>query len=387
MAAPNLDFRPNPLRAIYVSSTIDQDLIDKLTLGILSMQHESRQPITVYIDSPGGSTSSAGLLMRLLKSTNQDGADPCRIITYATGKAASAAADLLSSGDYAIAMPDTIVHFHGVRYSLSRPVTFEFASYMRDNIEQANFQFAYSLAKRCMERFLFRSLYLRSEVLEHARQLSLDGRVGPVEQLHGLVQALKKRVSTESDELLTVALNRYNKYDQLLSAIVAGMPPPSPDVRLAETEAQILKIILYLELAVNKDSDWALSNIGLKQIQDDFRLLISFVTPEDSPFLLGLASTWAPFLISEATTTTIKSDLANGAQDKIVQEARSAIQPLWFFYFAFCQCLQEGENEFPARDAFWLGLIDEVVGETSLPSLRLLVEHAADATQSRAPEA
>ena len=42
-------------------------------------------------------------LLLLLRLSNQDSSGPCRIITAVTSRAASAAADLLSSGDYALA--------------------------------------------------------------------------------------------------------------------------------------------------------------------------------------------------------------------------------------------------------------------------------------------
>lgn len=42
-----------------------------------------------------------------------------------------------------------------------------------------------------------------------------------------------------------------------------------------------------------------------------------------------------------------------------------------------CHALQEGENELSATDAYWLGLVDEVVGE-ELWNLRLLYEFEED---------
>ena len=44
---------------------------------------------------------------------------------------------------------------------------------------------------------------------------------------------------------------------------------------------------------------------------------------------------------------------------------------------ALCHVLQQGENQLTGTDAFWLGLIDEVVGVKDLPSLRLMIEFAS----------
>jgi enoyl-CoA hydratase/carnithine racemase len=42
-----------------------------------------------------------------------------------------------------------------------------------------------------------------------------------------------------------------------------------------------------------------------------------------------------------------------------------------------CHALQEGENELTAKDAYWLGLIDEVIGE-DLYTIRDLMEYEDD---------
>jgi hypothetical protein len=52
--------------------------------------------------------------------------------------------------------------------------------------------------------------------------------------------------------------------------------------------------------------------------------------------------------------------------------------PLWSFFVSFCHALQQGENELTATDAYWLGLIDEVIGEERLPSFRLVAEYTPD---------
>lgn len=110
MGAPDKHFRPDPERGVFVNAPIDQDLLDRLTPRIVTLQSASRDPISVYIDSPGGSTLTASVLDRLLRASNQDFARPCRIITVVTSTAASAAADLLSSGDYAIAYQGSTVY-------------------------------------------------------------------------------------------------------------------------------------------------------------------------------------------------------------------------------------------------------------------------------------
>lgn len=66
----SVDFRPNPDRAIYLTGTIDQLSVDRLTSSIIGLLTSGREPITLYIDSPGGNTFHAGMLLKLLTSVD-----------------------------------------------------------------------------------------------------------------------------------------------------------------------------------------------------------------------------------------------------------------------------------------------------------------------------
>jgi len=106
-----------------VTGHINQELVYALTPQILRLLHESRDPISVYINSPGGVVANATEILRLLQNPGMDSASACRIITIVTSLAASSAAILLTHGDYAIAYPKSIIHFHGVRSYRQRPIT------------------------------------------------------------------------------------------------------------------------------------------------------------------------------------------------------------------------------------------------------------------------
>ena len=148
MIVPDPNFRPNPSRAIFVLGVIDQPLVERLTPQIITLCRQDREPITAYIDSRGGSVASAESILRLLQSTDQDGASACRLITVVTGHAASAAADLLSSGDYAIAHPESTILYHGVRTSLNDPLTMEIASVITESLKISNDRYAMTLARK-----------------------------------------------------------------------------------------------------------------------------------------------------------------------------------------------------------------------------------------------
>ena len=64
--------------------------------------------------------------------------------------------------------------------------------------------------------------------------------------------------------------------------------------------------------------------------------------------------------------------------ERMIDAVRPGLQPLWSFFVALCHALQEGENELTPVDAYWFGLIDEVIGSTDLAALRLIGEHVDD---------
>jgi len=128
-------FRPDPSRAIYVSGEINQALVDRLTPIIHSLRAASSDPITAYVDSVGGVPYNSVLIQHLIKTPDQDG-NSCRLITVATGLAASAAADLLTTGDYAIAYTNAVLLYHGTRRSAGSAITYELASSMAETLQQ-----------------------------------------------------------------------------------------------------------------------------------------------------------------------------------------------------------------------------------------------------------
>src|SRR6185503_16872923 len=86
-------------RAIFLQGEIDVNLFQLLAPQILRLKEESSSPITVFIDSFGGSPMYATRILGLLRAVICDG-KRAKIITVATGDAASAAADFLTQGDY-----------------------------------------------------------------------------------------------------------------------------------------------------------------------------------------------------------------------------------------------------------------------------------------------
>ncbi|MFN0103185.1 MAG: hypothetical protein ACKV2U_13980 [Bryobacteraceae bacterium] len=87
-----------------------------------------------------------------------------------------------------------------------------------------------------------------------------------------------------------------------------------------------------------------------------------------------LCNRWADFFLSGSENAEFASGPERDKQEWKLDRVRPHPQPLWFYRVSLCQALQEGENELTAKDAYWLGLVDEVIGASHLPSMRFLVE-------------
>ncbi|MBI4906851.1 MAG: hypothetical protein HY820_24700 [Acidobacteria bacterium] len=135
--------------------------------------------------------------------------------------------------------------------------------------------------------------------------------------------------------------------------------------RLAVLEAALLAGVIQFELETHPSPEWTFSGGGLALVEADFHLLIDHLTYQRNEIIEDLGRIWAPYF--GATKSAEKGE--TGAE-----EVKTGMRPLWQFFIALCHSLQEGENPLSATDAYWLGLVDEVIGMPSLPNIRMLVE-------------
>jgi ATP-dependent protease ClpP protease subunit len=370
--SPNPDYRPNPQRAIFVQGSIDQELIDRLTPEILLLHSEDRTPITVYIDSLGGSPALMESLFRLLKSSSQDFDPPCRIITVVTTKAASAAADLLSSGDYALAFPDSTIWFHGVRVPGETVLTAEQSSLLAQYLRTRNKRYAAELTRKTETRFMFRFMSMKSEfasVRASSPQL--------LSNLDCFLALIKDKVSETAQEVINKAHQRYHRYEDLFESALRYKL--KDNMTLAEFDAFLLRAIITFEVRNNKkDSTWSFRGDGLQQLTDDFFLLQEHLENFNSASFRKQCASWGKFLLTDTDLEEIYTFPETERPQKTTEKVRPLLQPIWSFFVALCNVLQQGENDLNATDAFWLGLIDEIIGVPDLPCSRILIEYTAD---------
>jgi len=379
---PDPNYRPNPLRAVYVLGRIDQQMADRLTPQILRLQHANREPITVYIDSRGGDVAAQELILRLLNASNQDSEPPCQLITVVTNRAASAAADLLSAGDYAIAYPESTLLYHGSRQPVLDPVTVEYGSALTESLKMSNHQSAMDLARRAEGRFMFRFVTSRAEFPAVRQRLSNSS----LTDLESFLEFTSSQLSTRASKLFRRARDRHHRYDELVAKCLvkafkgrkylSKATPPPP----AKVQAAVMQKIIDFEVQEHKkDASWTFFNGGIARLSEGFLLLQEYIVSTQSQQFKNLCERWGHFVLTRQETDELNAIASAAARRSArVEKVSPHFAPLWSFFVALCHTLQEGEeNYLMALDAFWLGLIDEVLGQ-DLRTRRILMEARPD---------
>lgn len=120
-------------------------------------------------------------------------------------------------------------------------------------------------------------------------------------------------------------------------------------------------------------------NEGIVRLAEDFFLLDEYITGFSGSRLRNWCENWGRYVLSEDTKGEIDAIADEKVRtDKLVEKASPLISPLLAFFGALCHALQEGENQLNATDAYWLGLVDEVIGVRELMSLRMIEEYKTD---------
>lgn len=371
---PDPNYRFNVDRGIFVSGLMDQQLLDRLTPQIMRLTSSSRGPVSVFIDSPGGYPPIGESILRLLRARNQDYDPPCRIITVVTTLAASAAADLLSCGDYSVGLTGSRVYFHGTRQSRSDPLTVEKVSGLIEDLRSDNDRYAVELAHRCQGRFFHRFVTFRAEFpAERERQANPN-----LSDLECLIAILLTKISAPAAKVVRLAVKKNRRYSALQATVFKSprvRKPLSPKKRWADTEAEVLKRIIGFELKTNKDPSWTFRHAGFRTLSDDFLLFDEYLGHHSTDRIKAVFDLWGQFLLDQKDLEEIAVAPEEAQSNLKVEKLRPVMMPLWLFFVALCHALQEGENDLSAADAFWLGLIDEILEEPGAYSIRLMAEY------------
>jgi ATP-dependent protease ClpP protease subunit len=328
------DFTPNPNRAIWVEGRIEDALLERLRPEILELTARSREPVTVFINSSGGMPNVAIGILMALRRTTPDDARVSRIITVAAPKAWSAAANLLSAGDFAIAHPDSALLYHGGRVPLSgKQLTAEVAREGRALHTDHEIS-ASHLAVDSFQRlqFIFSAL---SPLFARHRAEAGNPTLADLDCFHAL---LRGRLSPAGQRVIDLAVPLSRDYDGLFLQFRKRLRRGR-----AVTRTHLRKLMIYAsadfewETAEEGDEPW---DGGLGRIADHFYFLNAYFGDHER--------------LLEWCAAQAEPQMACADAEELER------WPLRIFFRALCRALQEGENYITPADAVLLGLIDTV---------------------------
>lgn len=263
------------------------------------------------------------------------------------------------------------------------PLTIEVASFLTESLKSTNDRYAMALARRSEQRFMFRYVSLRTEFDTYRQQHA------GADDLTCFFGLLEEKLSPKARRVFNQAQKRQERYNHLLAHVnqMATKNKRFMKASGVETEALIIRAIIQFEMNTNKaDPKWSFHSAGLNRLADDFYLLQEFLSSWGSTQFTRVCEQWSTFVLTAPERAELQG-LQEAEKPKWIQKTvRPRFQPVWAFFVALCHALQEGENELTATDAFWLGLIDEVVGNNTLPYIRFLMELKPDPPPEPAPQ-
>jgi uncharacterized protein YpiB (UPF0302 family) len=288
-------------RAIFIQGELDDSLVSNVTPRILDLRKNSRSPITLFIDSPGGSIGSAEIIRGLLTTPDQMGRT-CWINTVVTGQACSAAADLLASGDYIISYPDTYIHFHGVR-AREEEITVERAGYLHEELISLNKSTSARLAVTVFDRMLLNYLKVRAQLkvvrdmlekqMDDFSILLGDGTI----DVPAFAFYLSDKVCDPYKKVLIDCLHKTTKMSliakrfheeaenqrqlpQIVRAALRTVPKEEQSESKVNDDLILLNIILANEIIDNPS--WRLTTQDFNELEQDFLQLNAMICCQDA---------------------------------------------------------------------------------------------------------
>jgi ATP-dependent protease ClpP protease subunit len=358
MHISDVDYAPNPNRAIWIEGQLNEALLERLRPRILELAARNRDPIRLFINSRGGSAEVAESILSLLKSSD-NGEAPRRIITVAMPNAASAAADLLSAGDFAVALPESVLLYHGAGYldlSDIPRLTEEVADALRFVTAHHNERKAAALRRVYERRFMFVFSGLRHEFERY--RVESNGRT--LTDLECFEAVLHGKLSPNGQRVLERAVSHRRRCDRLLFHFRKQSPTRGKAETLEERWLRASKA--FEDETPLTDKSCSLRAGGLARIFDNFSLLASYFTSIlRNRFENISGADLRDFLTADSATTRAAKREARGRVDSFL--------PFSTFFVGMCRALNQDENQLTALDAVLLGLVDTVRDQQSLVDL------------------
>lgn len=130
-------------REVLLYGEVDRDQVASLTVQLMCLAKEDPSaPITMYVNSPGGSCAEGMALFDVMKAI------PCPVHTVCTGLAASMAALIFAVGDHRKMLPHSKVMVHEPFTPQASGNMFDMENYA-SNLKQLREEYCRIMAERC----------------------------------------------------------------------------------------------------------------------------------------------------------------------------------------------------------------------------------------------
>lgn len=362
MGQPDPNFRPNPERSIYIAGRIDDAKVNSVAPQIMKLRNgeSHNSPITVYINSNGGVTASADAIFGLLKTKDVDGNSP-RIITVAIGNAKSAAADLLTYGDYAYAFQHASILFHGSRVGVPDNLTAEDSYSLGDSLGATNEAIALKLANASVQRLVIQYAILKSD-FNKFRQENNKPNLSDIDCFANL---LRGKIQSEwGKKAIKSAISKCARNDAITDFVFSRIKSKKGESE-AEFDCKIINLILKYEVKDNKKRNWKLDEYGIGTVVEDYLLLRDYHIGGHTNKLNSLIGRFWRSFLSEQETKDYEQQQTKPKEELekwLANLAGPRIRPFWYFAVSLWRALQTEDYALSASDAYRLGAIDEIIG-------------------------
>lgn len=392
-------------RSVMVDSQIDDELVRKLAPRILSMRQESNAPITVGIDSPGGSLAALDVLLGLLIGPDQNKANGS-IVTVATNRAYSAAALLLTFGDYSVALPHAHIVYHDVRYSEISDLTSDRARNAAKSLQALNDLFALRLARKINTRLIWIYIRLLKENEDFAPDLksvhskyvsAIRGftKVAPDDEnfdFASFATRIYAHLLPEQPALIDNVIARLARWIGLGELAIntptyrdkGGKIPGILDgvrhlysklsnnpgvIDQSEEELKLLLCLIAYDLAKEVDTEKPSFPATIERAVEEFTIINAMNDQKHIEYAFDLMFDYKQIFFPLHIAKGFNKRSQQRKQEIILTYMPYA-RLFWQFCVLLCRELLRGDNVITPENAQILGLIDEVSGGGAVMSVR-----------------
>jgi hypothetical protein len=254
--------------------------------------------------------------------------------------------------------------YHGSRQALEQVLTFEGATSVVANLQEANERLALRLARSSFRRIIWRVIQLK-EAIEKFRS-GADG-------LEGLVQALTAKFSPANAVLLTEAMTRQKALQEVKASADSYLKRFKDVEQLPskQLEPELLRAIVNYRSRLHKDDDWLLSRTGMQEVLSDFNLIQDYASQTKD--MHALLEVYGSLFLTPAQSAEFKSKSKEEQMTYLESHASDKLEVLWYFMVSLCRLLQTRDYQLTPEEAYWMGVVDEVTG-SGLQSDREMIE-------------